>query len=274
MHTVAPAPDRPAGIITPEAVVLEFETAGTASRVLSALIDFTLQFIAFTIVVFATAFTASSTGTAGNWVVTAVLILAVFLILLGYPAAVETLWNGRSVGMAAAGLRVVTVEGGPVRFRHAAIRTSVGMVELWVTLGIPAMLATILSRRNQRLGDMVAGTIVLRERTGLRRPTALGFAPPPGWDGYAATLDVSALTDDQYAAVRAFLHRSRDLTPSARWSLAVRLANATSVRIRHDPPPGVPPELFLLCVAAAFQRRHAAMSAWQEAPGAWRPSWS
>lgn len=262
MQRSAPTLERPAGIITPEAVVLEFETAGTASRVLSALIDFTIQFLAFTIVVFATAYTASSTGTAGNWLVAAVLILAVFLIVLAYPTAMETLWNGRSVGMAAAGLRVVTVEGGPVRFRHAAIRTSVGVVELWALLGIPAVLSTILSRRNQRLGDMVAGTIVLRERTGLRRPTALGFAPPPGWEGYVATLDVSGLTDDQYAAVRAFLHRCHDLTPAARWSLAVRLADATAVRIRHQPPPGVSPELFLHCVAAAFQRRHAALDAW------------
>jgi uncharacterized RDD family membrane protein YckC len=183
-------------------------------------------------------------------------LVLTFLILVGYPIAMETLWNGRTLGKAAMGLRVVTQEGGPIRFRHAAIRGIFGLIEIWVFLGSIAVVAIIFSKRNQRVGDMVAGTIVLRERSAASPGVAVSFPPPPGYEAYVASLDVTPISAEQYSVIRNFLMRVFQLSTPARMTLAVRLANPTAVLMHHSPPPAVGPELFLVCVAAAYQQRH------------------
>jgi uncharacterized RDD family membrane protein YckC len=242
------------GIVTPEAVLLEFETAGVGSRTLAELLDVTIQGLTL----FVLALTASALGSAfGGTLAAIAVLLLVFLTIVGYPVAFESLWRGRTPGKAALGLRVVTVEGGPIRFRHAAIRGILGVFELWITLGTVAVMSVILTARNQRLGDLTAGTMVLRERTAsatTARP--ISFPPPYGYEAYVAALDVSALTVEQYGLIRSFLLRVTDLTLAARSSLAIKLGNHTSAQIRHTPPATINPEIFLACVAAAYQIRH------------------
>ncbi len=250
----------PTGIVTPEAVVLEFETAGMASRMLAAAVDAVLQLL----LLFAVLLGALGVGALGldlGGVETALLYVVLFLLLFGYPAAFETLWRGRTPGKAALGLRVVTAEGGAIRFRHAAIRSILGLVDKYALSAIPGVVALLLSRRNQRLGDLVAGTLVLRERTGAKAPTAVSFPPPRGLEGYTAALDVATLAQSEYVTIRSFLLRAPSLTPAARDALARQLATPLLGRLRTTPPSGVPAELFLVCVAAAHQHRHAAPSA-------------
>lgn len=198
-----------------------------------------------------------------------VALVGIALILLGYPIISETLWNGRTVGKAALGLRVRTREGAPERFRHAAIRGFLGLVDFWLTLGLAATLSVLFTRDSQRLGDLAAGTLVLRERTAKAAATsvAYSFVPPPGWEPYAASLDVSAMTAEQYGIVRGFLVRGADLTVAARNQLALRLAEPLATVLSHEPPAGVPADVFLRCAAAAYQRRHGGLD-WS-APG-WR----
>lgn len=184
------------------------------------------------------------------------LYLSLFFVLFAYPAGFETLWRGRTLGKAALGLRVVTVEGAPIRFRHAAIRAILGLVDKYQFSGIIGLVAVLVTPRNQRLGDLVAGTIVLRERSGAGRPQATSFRPPPGLEAYTVSLDVSGLGHADYAAVRGFLLRAGSLTPAARWSLATSLATPLRDRLRTTPPTGVYPEVFLACVAAAYQLRN------------------
>ncbi len=78
------------------------------------------------------------------------------------------------------GLRVVTREGAPVQFRHAAIRAALGLIDFYLAFGGVAVISALVTREHQRLGDLVAGTLVLRERTGARAPTAVRFAVPAG----------------------------------------------------------------------------------------------
>ena len=242
------------GIVTPEAVLLEFETAGVGSRTAGELIDVAIQVAAL----FAMALAAGAlSGAVGGTVAAIAVLILTFLIIIGYPVAFESLWNGRTPGKAALGLRVVTVEGGPERFRHGAIRAIIGLFELWIFLGTIAVVSVILTRRDQRLGDLTAGTIVLRERSASSTAaTPVSFPPPYGYDDYVASLDVSALTAEQYGLIRSFLLRVMDLTGPARSSLAATLGNETAVQVRHSPPPGIHPEVFLVCVASAYQRRH------------------
>ena len=240
-------------------MLLEFETAGVGSRTLAELLDVAVQLLVLLAVFIAAGFLANAVGGGAGTIAVIVLIVVTFLVIVGYPVAMESLWNGRSLGKAAMGLRVVTIEGGPERFRHAAIRAIIGLFELWITFGSVAVLSVILTRRNQRLGDLSAGTIVLRERTATGASTvAMSFPAPYGYEAYVASLDVSALTNDQYQMIRSFLVRVLGLTMDARAALAVKLANHTAIELRLTPPPGLPPELFLVCIAAAYQARHGA----------------
>jgi uncharacterized RDD family membrane protein YckC len=254
------------GIVTPEAVLLEFETAGVGSRTIAEILDLLVQVSALVALGLVVSVVASGGLEFGGTLAVILTLVFSFLVLVGYPVAMETLWNGRTLGKAAMGLRVVTQEGGPIRFRHAAIRSILGLVELWVFLGSIAVVAIVLSPRNQRVGDMVAGTIVLRERSAAAPGVALSFPSPPGYEAYVASLDVTPVSPVQYSVIRSFLMRVLELSPTARPAMAIRLANATAVRMHHTPPPTVGPELFLVCVAAAYQHRHGG-------PAPMRPTW-
>jgi uncharacterized RDD family membrane protein YckC len=250
---MAQAPNQ---VVTPEAVPLELETATIGSRLLAVMIDWTIQGSTLIALVAGLGALAGATNAnVGAGVAVALFFLLSFLVLWGYPTAMETLWRGRSIGKAVFGLRVVTVEGAPVRFRHAAIRATLGLVDFLLTSGAAAVICMLLTSRSQRLGDLVAGTVVLRERTGLRAPVAVEFRVPPGLESYAHALDVARLTPDDYRAARTFLLRAPSLAPAVRYDLAVRVADPVSRRVRPPPPVGVPPEMFLLCVAAVYQHR-------------------
>jgi hypothetical protein len=103
------------------------------------------------------------------------------------------------------------------------------------------------------------------------------FAPPYGWTGYAATLDVGRLDEGWYRTVRAFLLRAPQLTVGARFVLGVELAEAVVARLPARPPPGTPPEVFLTAVAAAYQLRYRRGPVYETAgasgpPAAWSHS--
>ncbi|MCB9372722.1 MAG: RDD family protein [Microthrixaceae bacterium] len=264
------------GIVTPEAVLLEFQTASVPTRVLQFSLDVLVQFAGFV-----AAFLVLGAADAANlaipeWVAIVFATVMFFLILLGYPILMETLWNGRTLGMAAAGLRVVTTEGAPIRFRHAAIRGALGLVDFWlIPVGVIATVVILLTRDNQRLGDLAAGTLVLRERSPVDRTAeAMAFFPPYGLEPYAAGLDVTSVSSEQYQVLRAYLLRVADFTPEARWSLGARLANPVATEMGHVPPANLAPETFLVCVAAAYQLRHGGPpGGWPAAAPAWGGPW-
>jgi uncharacterized RDD family membrane protein YckC len=249
--------DTTRSIVTPEGVILDLETAGIASRALARTIDAAAQ--AAAIFVLLIALGAAAAGGVPDWFAVVVLVVGVAAVIFGYPALFEGLWRGRTPGKAALGLRVYTEDGAPIRWLHAFIRSVMQLVDfILLPGGLLAVLSALFTRRSQRLGDLVAGTVVLRERSAQRAPMPVSFPPPYGWDGYAATLDVGGLRDAQYRLVRSFLLRVDELSPGSRASLGLRLATAVRDRMQHVPPPGLHPELFLVCVAAAYQRRHGA----------------
>jgi uncharacterized RDD family membrane protein YckC len=245
-----------ARMVTPEAVALEFRTANLGSRILAYLLDMVIVALGILVGLLAVALI----GQASDVVVPDWVALTIVLVLLpgwwlGYFIAFETLWRGRTPGKAALGLRVVTKEGAPVRFRHAAIRSLLGLVDFLIMGGFFAVVFILLTRDNQRLGDLVAGTLVLRERSALAAPAAVSFAPPPGLEAYAAALDPSGIGTDEYLAVRTFLTRAPSLAPGPRSALAMQLANPLAAKLRPPPPAGISPETYLRCVAAAYQQR-------------------
>lgn len=241
------------GVVTPEAVVLEFETASIPSRALAQLVDLVVRIGLF----YGLALFASLVGlAAGSSAVVVILIVGSFLILFGYPVLFESRGQGRTIGKRMLGLRVVTVEGAPVGFRHSAIRSMVAVVDFLIPpIAVVATVSVLLTPRSQRLGDLFAGTIVLRERTGAAFPVPVSFPPLQGYDGYARSLDVGGITPGQYGVIRSFLLRVGQLSPEARAHIGTRLANAVAVSMHHTPPAGVTPEAYLVSVAAAYQLR-------------------
>jgi uncharacterized RDD family membrane protein YckC len=262
MHGWAPAA---AGgtVVTPEAVPLEFEAAHVGSRFVALLVDALIQWAALFVLFIAGGLLGSAGALSAlpDWLGVTLVVLLLFGVVWGYPVGMETFWHGRTLGKAVMGLRVVTVEGAPISLRHAAIRAAVGLVDFPLTFGLAAVLSALMSKRHQRLGDLAAGTLVVRERTGAREPTVVTFTVPDGAEAYAATLDVSGLRPHDYAAIRQFLLRTPDLAPSARATLARELAAPVARRIHHDLPADVSAELFLRCVAARYQQRAAPAAA-------------
>jgi uncharacterized RDD family membrane protein YckC len=243
-------------LVVGEAVVLELRLAKLASRALALALDLCVQLLLILVgsfVVFGVALQVDDA-------LAAALFLVFYLaVILGYPVAFETLSRGRSLGKMALGLRVVREDGGPIRFRHALVRGLLGVVEFWGTLGAAALITSLASARGKRLGDFLAGTVVVRERMPARgAPVA---AMPPQLAGWAATLDLARVPDDLALAARQFLGRFQDLAPEVRESMGGRLATAMAAVTSPPPPPGVPAWAYLSAVLAERRRREMARMA-------------
>lgn len=237
-------------VVTGEAVALDLRAARLPSRALAAGIDLGLQ------VVLLGASGLVVTGLFGDLAAAAAIQLAVFVaILLGYPVALETLWRGRTLGKAALGLGVVRDDGGPISFRQALVRGLTGLfVERpGVSLFAVGIGCQLLSGRGKRLGDVLAGTLVLQERVPVRGgPVAVMPAQLAGW---ASTLDLSRLPDDLALSARQFVSRSAQLTATAREDLGGRITAAVAERVSPPPPPGTPGWAYLAAVLAERRRR-------------------
>lgn len=247
-------------LVTGDAVVLGLRPAKLPSRVLALAIDLMVVGTAFGVVAFGLAVASASLDDAAL----AAVSVAVFLLVpVGGPIAVATLSHGRSLGKLACGLRVVRDDGGPIRFRHALVRGAMGVVEILMTLGVVASIASLVSARGRRLGDVFSGTLVVRERVPAGRAAAA--PPPPPWlVGRFADLDLSAVPDDLWLAVRQYLTRMHQLDAEVGRAMAERLGGAVAVRTGVAAPAGVPAAAYLAAVVHERQVRDA-RRAWERA---------
>ncbi|MCX4772207.1 RDD family protein [Streptomyces sp. NBC_01260] len=240
-------------LVTGDAVVLGLRPAKLPSRALALAIDLVVVGTAFVLVSVGLAVaTASLDGAASA----AVSVATFLLVLVGAPIAVETLSHGRSLGKLACGLRVVRDDGGPIRFRHALVRGAMGVVEILMTLGVVASIASLVSARGRRLGDVFAGTLVVRERLPAGR--AATVPPPPPWlVGRFAGLDLSAVPDELWLAVRQYLTRMHQLDAEVGRTMAGRLAGELAGWTGVPAPVGVPAAAYLAAVVNERQTRDA-----------------
>ncbi|MYS08824.1 RDD family protein [Streptomyces sp. SID6041] len=240
-------------VVTGDAVVLGLQPARLPSRALAVLIDLAVVWAVYLLITLGLAVATASLDEAA---VMALSIASFLLILVGAPIAVETLSHGRSLGKLACGLRVVRDDGGPIRFRHALVRGAMGVVEILMTFGVVACVSSLVSERGRRLGDVFAGTLVVRERIPAAR--MLAVPPPPPWlVGRFAGLDLSAVPEPLWLEIRQYLTRARELDAVVGRRLAERLADELVARTGTPPPPGVPAEAYLAGVVAERQARDA-----------------
>ncbi|MER6050730.1 RDD family protein [Streptomyces sp. NPDC001793] len=240
-------------LVTGEAVVLGLRPARLASRGLAVVVDLAVAWGTYVAVTLVLVSAASSLDGA---VLAALQVATLVLVQVGIPIAVETLSHGRSLGKLICGLRVVREDGGPIRFRHALVRGAMGAVEIVMTFGVVASIASLVSARGRRLGDVFAGTLVIRERV----PEAEGGgvllpAPPPWLAGEVGGLDLSRVPDGWWLAVRQYLGRLGELDPQAGAVLAGRLAGDLRGFTGAEMPAGVDPAVYLAAVVQERQGR-------------------
>ena len=179
-----------------------------------------------------------------------------FLIIFGYDVLFETLGNGRTIGKRAVGIRVVRAGGHPVGFLTSAVRNLLRVIDFLPAAYGVGITSILVTTRNQRLGDIAAGTLVVRDesRRSHAPPPVSGYGRPafnsPTWTipiapvEAATTWDVSGVSANELAAVRAFLERRFTLEPGARWNLSVDIARRLMPKV-GGAPSDLHPEVFL-----------------------------
>lgn len=243
-------PDFSDELITGEAVVLELHPASFITRALAVAVDVVVTGVGLALVTWLLYATTGSIDPAAGSALGLVTTLAV---LIGIPILVETLTRGRSLGKWLAGLRVVRDDGGPIRARHALIRGLLAVLEIYWSLGSLALVTSLLNRRGKRLGDLLAGTHVIRERQ--PRQVTAQVMLPPHLAPWVRNADLGRLPDPLARACRQFLARADRLTPQARAHLGLGLAEQVSGLVAPPPPPGTHPEDFLAAVLAERRDR-------------------
>jgi uncharacterized RDD family membrane protein YckC len=253
-----PASDKPGSVrsmpevVTGDAVVLDVPIAQLPMRAVGALIDIAVIVIGYLVALMLWAATLTQFDEA---VTAAIMVIFTVLVFVGYPLVFETATRGRSVGKMVMGLRVVSDDGGPERFRQALFRALASVVEIWMLLGSPAVICSMLSPKAKRIGDIFAGTVVISERGPKLGPPPV-MPPPLAW--WAASLQLSGLGAEQAEVARQFLSRASQLDPKLRDQMAYRIAGEVLSRVAPPPPPGTPPQLVLAAVLAERHRRELA----------------
>lgn len=258
-------------VVTGEAVVLEVPIAAFPSRMAALLLDMLIQVVLLAILGIVV---GVMSGLLNEAAIAAISATGSILIIAGYPTVFETLSRGKTLGKMALGLRVVSDDGSPERFRQALVRALAGIFEIWtIVLDPVALITSMLSARGKRLGDMFAGTYVIQERVPPRRdlPPAFATVPAP-LIGWAQVAELSRLSDQDAEAASSYLRRFGELRPAAREELGLRLAAAVATQVSPPPPWGTPPAAYLAAVLAVRrQREHDRLAAHR--PAAPRPGY-
>jgi uncharacterized RDD family membrane protein YckC len=232
-------------IETPERVPLHFALASIGNRFIACAIDHTIQIVALLVLVIVFAIISnfadfgSRLSNAPKWVI-ALLVILVFLLMSGYFAMFEWLWHGQTPGKRWMKLRVIREDGRPIGFFEAMVRNLLREFDIlpipFYSIGLISVFAT---NRDQRVGDLVAGTVVVREREAEAPAFAEVFASPisdaalrRSFQPLKFTADVNDLTEQEISVVESFLRRRWDLKDYPRQWMAWRVAMPILFKLR------------------------------------------
>jgi uncharacterized RDD family membrane protein YckC len=215
-------------IETPEQTALEFPLAGVGSRCLALLLDTLIQvgvFLALFMIYGIISATIPGSGSIGSafgiWA-SAILYLAFFVIYFGYFAIFECVWNGQTPGKRVAHLRVIQESGRPVLIWQAIARNLMRAVDQLPGIYAVGLTSALFSKQNRRLGDFVAGTVVVHERP-LER-ISVGWANAPAAAVAGTPLGAARLGVEEVRLIEAFLQRRDALDQFIRRGMARQIA--------------------------------------------------
>lgn len=227
-------------IETPERVELEFALASIGNRFMAVGIDHFIQFLSIFIIAWVFSWMAS-TGSAEAFLedspkwVTAIMILVVFVLFASYFAVFEWLWNGQTPGKRFMRLRVIREDGRPLTLWEAIARNLLRIADAAPGFVIPiysvGLITIFLNGRDQRIGDIFAGTVVIRERIDEAPTFADTFAKRIADPALTRvqkpvtfTADISKITEDEIEVAEIFLRRRWDMSERQRVWMAWRIA--------------------------------------------------
>jgi len=247
--------DDPYLVSTPENVELRYTVAGLATRFFAALIDsIILAFLGFFILFAGLIFVAAGSGfgDTASLAILAVTLLLLFVLVFGYYIFFETVWRGQTPGKRALRLRVMRDDGLPLNFTASVIRNLIRFFDLLPgTYGF-GVVAMFLNKRWKRLGDMAAGTVVIRDDVP-QAPPQLQVSTTPQSRVEAAGMRAT-LSNREYELIREYLVRHRSLAPVARGRVGTQLSTIAEARtgLSRD---GADPLTYLSKVAALHAAR-------------------
>ncbi len=209
-------------IETPEQTALEFAIAGIGSRFLALALDTLIQmlvgFIALFGGIFVIGLISAAMPKAGIWGA-AILILFFFLLYFGYFALFEIIWNGQTPGKRKAGIRVIKDSGRPLTPAESIGRNLMRIVDWLPAFYAVGMVSAILTKENKRLGDLVAGSLVVRESSFSNLKPAWQTAEMPAAPALSP-MGADRLSPEECALIDSYLNRRLDLEPYLRFRMA------------------------------------------------------
>ncbi|ADO70865.1 RDD family protein [Stigmatella aurantiaca] len=248
--TSPPAPllDGNHTVLTPEYVEFRFTLAGLYSRFLAWLVDTLIVALGCSAILLGLNMALSFFPGFAS----ALSVVIYFLVDWGYAITLETAWSGQTVGKRLLSLRVIQESGVRIGFYHAALRNLARPVDRLPFLYLVGGLSALLSRSHQRLGDMLAGTIVVRERR-LRVPSALGTPAEEGLLADALFISrVKKLSTEERDVIFSAALRREELSMEARLRLFSTLGARLQDALAMEKPAHLSDEKWTLLVATAL----------------------
>ena len=229
--------------VTPEAVTINVDVAGLGSRMIALLVDSLIQ-----LAIVVPILIGVGTGDVSDMVEIVVIYAVLFLIVWAYYPLFEFFWQGRTPGKRAQRLRVVRTDGQPAGGAAILVRNLIRTVDV-LLLPFLAVISMLVTARAQRLGDLAAGTMVVREGR-LVAPETIAQS----WGSGHPAVDATGLSEREYDVIRSFLSRRVSLDPAARQRLAGQLAASLSGRV-GSVPDGLSDEAMLEAVSQSYRGR-------------------
>lgn len=263
-------------IVTPEQVELKFELAGLGSRFVALLTDSLIQGLvtfAVSMILFAVPDIGPAwMNTMSPWVI-AIYMLLLFALWGGYFLFFEAFWNGQTPGKKSIGIRVIRDSGHPVDFRSALLRNMMRLVDSLPGMYGVGMLSIFLSPQYRRLGDYVAGTLVVKTQqkpkaaknvrmrneyqSAVNTQVPVESGAPVGEPllPMEAMPYVASITKDEYRAVRHFLDRQWELDQKTSLDLSAKIADPLMKKLHIEPGMITDKVLFLHNLSVEWERR-------------------
>lgn len=248
---------------TPESVELDFTLAGIGNRTLALVIDYQILLLVllafwllgglFTLGLFSVLATSNVNYSALPWWLLGIAILLNFVIYSGYFVYFEVMHRGRTPGKRFTKIRVVRDNGRPVGLSQAVLRSLLRPVDDFCFIGAFFIL---FGKREKRIGDWAAGTLVIQDQVGDRKTTlALSDTGQQLATKLPMLADITQLIPDDYAVVREYLQRRSKMTPKARTEKSMELARQLRTIIGLETvPPNTTSDQFLEALYLAYQQ--------------------
>lgn len=253
-------------IETPEQVDLQLPVAGMGSRFVAVLIDHAIQFAFYIGVGILIAVWSASVGarttqaqldTAGKWFVAFIIVIN-FVLLWGYFALFEAFWHGQTPGKRVMNLRVIKDSGRQITLFEALARNLLRFVDYLPGLYLAGAITMLCNRKNKRLGDLAAGTLVIHEQAQMQPLMATGdearegsfFAREAALESSVPADAVARLEPADLHVMETFFARALDLDLSTRSAMARRIAERMAAKMGVAVPEGNPERMLEALVRA------------------------